>query len=146
MVESTFIKILNKKQKNMIIRCVYEHSKHVVNHFTNKHVIALLQKCFNENKDIVISGDFNTNLINYNDDKKTSNFLDAMFIQSSLSYIATPTRIKRNTKTLIDNIFNNRAFNNVISGNLSSIISNHLIQFLIEPPDFSEKSSKTING
>ena len=146
MVESTFIKILNKKQKNMIIRCVYEHSKHVVNHFTNKHVIALLQKRFNENKDIVISGDFNTNLINYNDDKKTSNFLDAMFIQSSLSYIATPTRIKRNTKTLIDNIFNNRAFNNVISGNLSSIISNHLIQFLIEPPDFSEKSSKTING
>ena len=146
MVESTFIKILNKKQKNMIIRCVYEHSKHVVNHFTNKHVIALLQKRFNENKDIVISGDFNTNLINYNDVKKTSNFLDAMFIQSSLSYIATPTRIKRNTKTLIDNIFNNRAFNNVISGNLSSIISNHLIQFLIEPPDFSEKSSKTING
>ena len=130
----------------MIIRCVYEHSKHVVNHFTNKHVIALLQKRFNENKDIMISGDFNTNLINYNDDKKTSNFLDAMFIQSSLSYIATPTRIKRNTKTLIDNIFNNRAFNNVISGNLSSIISNHLIQFLIEPPDFSEKSSKTING
>ena len=129
----------------MIIGCVYEHSKHVVNHFTNKHVIALLQKRFNENKDIVIRGDFNTNLINYNDDKKTSNFLDAMFIQSSLFYIATPTRIKRNTKTLIDNIFNNRTFNNVISGNLSSIISNHLTQFLIEPPDFSEKSSKTIN-
>ena len=28
MVECTFIKILNKKEQNMIIRCVYKHPKH----------------------------------------------------------------------------------------------------------------------
>ena len=89
-----------------------------------------------ENKDIMIMGDFNINLINYNDDKNTGNFLDTMFSQSFLPYITTPTRITRNTKTLIDNIYYNKPLNNIISGNLSSIISDHLIQFLIEPRFF----------
>ena len=115
----------------------------------------------------MIIGDFNINLINYNDDKNTGKFLDSMFsvlsifftlyynthqnyekhknIKSFLFYITTPTRITRNTKTLIDNIFYNKSLNDIISGNLSSIISDHLIQFLIEPLHFSEKSLKTIN-
>ena len=145
MVESIFIKVLNKKQKNIIIGCVYKHPKHEVSGFTNNFITPLLDKLSNENKDIMIMGDFNINLINYNDDKNTGNFLDTMFSQSFLPYITTPTRITRNTKTLIDNIYYNKPLNNIISGNLSSIISDHLIQFLIEPLDFSEKSSKIIN-
>ena len=88
-----------------------------------------------ENKDIMIMGDFNINLINYNDDKNTGNFLDTMFSQSFLPYITTPTRITRNTKILIDNIFYNKPLNNIISENLSNILSDHLIWFLIEPFD-----------
>ena len=145
MVESTFIEILNKKQKNMIIGCVYKHPKHEVSDFTNNFITPLLDKLSNENKDIMIMGDFNINLITYNDDKNTGNFLDTMFSQSFLPYITTPTRITRNTKTLIDNIYYNKPLNNIISGNLSSIISDHLIQFLIGSLDFSEKSSKIGN-
>ena len=105
MIESTFIEILNKKQKNLIIGCVYKHSKDEVKDFTNNHMIPLLHKLSNENKDIVIMGDFNVNLINCNDDKNISNFLDTMLSHSFLPFITTPTRITRNTKTLIDNIF-----------------------------------------
>ena len=47
-----------------------------------------------ENKDIMIMGDFNINLINYNDDKNTGNFLDTMFSQSFLPYIATPPKLQ----------------------------------------------------
>ena len=54
------------------------------------------------------------------------------------------SRITRNTKTLISNIYYNKSLN-IIFGSLSSTISDHLIQFLIEPLDFSEKSPKTIN-
>ena len=90
-------------------------------------------------------GDFNINLITYKDDKNTGNFLDTMFSQSLLPYVTTPTRITRNTKTLIDNIHYNKPLNNIISGNLSSMISDHWIQFLIKPIDFSEESSKIIN-
>ena len=64
MVESTFIEILNKKQKNMIIGCVYKHPKHGVSDFTNNYITPLLDKLSNENKDIMIMGDFNFNLIN----------------------------------------------------------------------------------
>ena len=129
----------------MIIGCVYKHSKHEVSDFTNKFITPFLDKLSNENKDIMIMGDFNINLITYNDDKNTGNFLDTMFSQSFLPYITTPTRITRNTKTFIDNIYYNKPLNSIISGNLSSIISDKLIQFLIEAIDFSEKSSKMIN-
>ena len=42
----------------------------------------------------MVMGDFNINLINYNDDKNTGNFLDTMFSQSFLAYIATPTKLQ----------------------------------------------------
>ena len=143
MIESTFIKILNKKQKNLIIGCVYKHPKHEVKDFTNNHMMPLLDKLSNENKDIMIMGDFNVNLINCNDDKNISNFFDTVLSHSFLPFITvtTPTRIKRNTKTLTDNTFYNKPLNvnDIMSGNLSSIISDHLIQFLIEPSKFTEK-------
>ena len=138
MVESTFIEILNKKQENMIIGCVYKHLKHEVSDFTNNFITPLLDKLSNKNKDIMITGDFNINLINYNDDKNTGSFLDTMFSQSFLPYITTPTRITRKTKTLIGNIYYNKPLNNIISGKVSSINSDHLIQFLIEPLDFQK--------
>ena len=105
----------------------------------------MLGQLSNENKDIVIMGDFNINLINYNNDKHSGHFFDTMLSQSFLPYITTLIRITRNTKTLIDNIFYNKTFNNIISGNLSSIITDHWIQFLTESSDFSDKSSKAID-
>ena len=143
-IESTFIKILNKKQINLIIGCVYKNPKHEVKDFTNTHMTPLLDKLSNENKDIRIMGDFNVNLINCNDDKNISNFLDTMLSHSFLPFITTPTRITRNTKTLIENIFYNKPVNDIMSGNLSSIISDHLIQFLIEPSKFTDKSPQMV--
>ena len=70
----------------MIIGCVYKHPKHEVSDFTNNFFTPLLDKLSNENKDIMIMGDFHINLINYNDDKNTGNFLDTMFSQSFLLY------------------------------------------------------------
>ena len=144
MIESTFIEILNKKQKNLIIGCVYKHPKHEVKDFTNNNMMSLLDKLSNENKDIMIMGDLNVNLINCNDDKNISNFLETMRSHSFLPFITNPTRITRNTKTLIDNIFYNKPLNDIMSGNLSSIISDHLIEFLIEPSKLTEKSLQMV--
>ena len=104
--------------------------------------ITLLDKLSNENKDIMIMGNFNINLIKYNDDKNTGNFADTMFFQSFLPYITTLTTIKKNTKTLIHNIYYNKPLNDIVSGILISIIFEHLIQFFIEAIDLLEKSSK----
>ena len=100
MVESTFIEILNKKQKHMIIGCVYKLSKHEVSDFPNNYITPLLDKLSNENKDIMIMGDFHVNLINYNDGKNTGNLFDTMFSQSFLPYITTPTRLQETLKHL----------------------------------------------
>ena len=102
-------------------------------------MMPLLDKLSNENKDIMITDDFKINLINCNDDQNTSNFLDAMLSHSFLPFITTPTRITRSTKILIDNIFYSKPLNDIMSGNLSRIISDHLIQFLIEPSKFTKK-------
>ena len=140
MIESTFIKILDKEQKNLIIGCVYKHAKHKVKDFTNNHTMPLLDKLSNENKDIMIMVDFSINLIKCNDDKNISNFLDIILSHSFLPVITTPTRITRNTKNLIDNLFYNKPPNGTICGNLSRIIPDHLIQFLIQPSKFTKKS------
>ena len=103
-------------------------------------MMPLLEKLSNENKDIMIMGDFNVNSINCSDDKNISTFFDTMLFSSFLLFITTPTRTTRNTKTLIDNIFYKKPLNDIMSGNLSSIISDHLLQFLIEPSKFTKKS------
>ena len=116
--------------------------KHDVSDITNNFMTLLLDKLSNENKEIMIMGDFNIKL-SLNMTKILVNFLT--YSSLNLFYLTTPTRVTRNTKTLINNIYYNKPLNNIISGNLSSIIFDHLIQFLIEPLDFSGKSSKMIN-
>lgn len=82
-VKSTFI--YNKKQKNVIIACVFnQHAKHEFNDFKNNHIRPLLDKFSNENRDIMIIDYFKINLIDYNYDKSTCKFLDTMFSQSFL--------------------------------------------------------------
>ena len=90
-------------------------------------MMLLLDKLSKENKDIMIMGDFNVNLINCNDGKNISNFFDTMLSHSFLPFITTSTRITRNTKTLIDNIFYNKPLNDIKSGNLSSIFLSMLL-------------------
>ena len=55
-----------------------------------------------------------------------------MFSYSYLPFINTPTRMTDRSKTLIDNIFYNKPMLNITAGNISSVISYHLIQFFIE--------------
>ena len=87
--------------------------------------------------------DFHINLLNY-DDKNTANFLDKMFSYSYLLFINTPTIVTSHSKTLIDNIFYNRPMLNITAGSISSIISDHIIQFLVEPFAANVKLEQTL--
>ena len=129
---------------NLIIGCVYKHPRHKVKDLTNSHTMPLLDKLSNENKDIMIMDDFKVNLINCNDDKNTSHFLATMLSHSFLPFITSQIRITRNTKTLIGRISYNKPLNDIMSANLSSIISEHLVQFLIEPSKFKKKSPQMV--
>ena len=86
-------------------------------------------------------GGFNIILLNY-DNKNTANFLDTMFSYSYLLFINTPTRVTGHSKTLIDNIFYNKPMLNITAGTISSVISDHLTQFLIEPSSANANLNK----
>ena len=101
-----------------------------------------MDKSSREKKDILIMGDFNINLLNYSNDKDTTTFLDTMFSSSFAPFITLAAKVGNTSETLIDNIFYNKPLSNdMIVGNLCSVISDHVIQFLVEP-SFMHNSSK----
>ena len=104
-----------------------------------------MEKLSREKKDILIMGDFNINLLNYHNDKDTTTFLDTMFSNSFSPFITLPTMAANTSETLtnnINNIFYQKPLNNVIAGNLYSLISDHVIQFPTEPSSYIHTSSK----
>ena len=129
MLESVFIDVLSKSNKNTIIGCIYKHRKMTVADFTQNFIQPLLDKLSFENKNMILLGDFNIDLLHYGDDNRTKIFSDHMYSSSLSPQITTPTRITPSSKTLIDNIFSNSADESPIRGNLSYSISDHLAQF-----------------
>ena len=78
-----------------------------------------MDKLPREKKDIVIISHFNINLPNYNGDKYTTTFLDAMFSKFFSPCIIMLSRVVNTAETLIDNIFYNKPLNNdMIVGNV----------------------------
>ena len=94
-----------------------------------------------EQKQVFLLGDFNINLLNYNDHQPTNDFLDSLASNSFIPYILHPTRITSHSKTLIDNIFSNYISPERISGNITSTISDHLPQFSFVPNILSNPST-----
>ena len=52
-------------------------------------------------------GDFKINLLNYESNQQTADFINNMDSNSLVSYITLPTCITTGSKVLIDNIFFN---------------------------------------
>ena len=104
-----------------------------VSDFNKNYLNTFFDKLSKENKQVFLLGDFNINLLNYNDHQLTNEFLDSLASNSFIPYILQPTRITSHSKTLIDNIFSNIISHEMISGNITATISDHLPQFLFAP-------------
>ena len=108
-----------------------------LNDFNSNYLNNLLDKVSKEQKSLFLLGDFNVNLLNYNDHNPTNEFLDSPVASNSfVPYILQPTRLTSHSKTCIDNIISNIISPEAISGNLTAAISDHL-QFMIVPNVFS---------
>ena len=104
-----------------------------INEFTDIYFSTLLDKVSIEKKSIIILGDFNVDLIQCSNDTKVSEYFNLLSSHNLLPYVTLPTRITGHSRTLIDNIFSNFTDPQIISGNLTSTISDHLPQFFIYP-------------
>ena len=90
-------------------------------------------------------GDFNIDLMHYNEHKPTNEFLDSLASNSYLPYIIQPSQRTSHSRTLIDNVFSNAISKDIISGNITATISDHLPQFLIPPNTFANPPSNKSN-
>ena len=70
-------------------------------------------------------------------------FLDSLASNSFIPLILQPTRITSHSNTLIDNIFSNVIDPDLISGNLTATISDHLPQFSMIPNMFGKMKFKS---
>ena len=96
-------------------------------------------------KQIFLLGDFNINLLNYNDHQPTNDFLDSLASNSFIPYILHPTKIISHSKTLIGNTFSNFISLEIISGNITATIFDHLPQFSFVPNILSNSSIQKSN-
>ena len=105
-LESIFIEIIRPNLNNIIIGTIYRPPNADAQLSVFK-LDELLNKLSKENKTSYLMGDFNIDILKYQQHNFTSDFLDTMFSHIFLPLINRPTRIASHTATIIDNIFTN---------------------------------------
>ena len=99
--------------------------------FNYNYLKKLLENISKKQESIFLLGDFNVNLLIYNEHNQTNEFLDSLASKSFIPLILQPTRITSHSNTLIDNIFPNVIEPDIRSGNFTATIFHHLPQFAI---------------
>ena len=104
-MKSTFIEIVNPKKSNIIVGVIYKYRSMDLTDFNCNYLNKLLENISKEQKSIFLLGDFNINLLNYNEHNQTNDFLDSLAYNSFIPLILQPTRITSHSNTLVENIF-----------------------------------------
>ena len=84
-----------------------------------------------KDNNIYLMGDFNIDLLKYENCKYSQTLLQCMQSFSMLPTIDKPTRVYGSSATLIDNIFTNNLTNNISSGNIVTDTTDHFSQLCI---------------
>ena len=90
-----------------------------------------------------MAGDFNMNLLEFEQNKKVQNFLNILFGHSMMPVINKPTRVTKNTATAIDHIFINSVTTTKFkTGIIKSDISDHFPIFFVADYNIHIKEKK----
>ena len=127
--ECVFIEIdkeIFTRDKNIIVGVIYRPPNSDLDAF-NSSISLLLSELMQENKHCYIMGDYNINFLNYENHQRTAEFVDQLHSNSFDSLINKPTRVKKHSATLIDDIFTNSPCDKglTIQGIIFSDISDH---------------------
>ena len=115
-------------EKNIIVGYVYRPPNQNTAMFIDKfnNVLSLISK---DNKHCYVMGDFNQDLLQYNHQVPTQEFIDSLSSHAFLPLIFNPTRLTSYSATLIDHIFTNKLAHSVLSGIILNDLSDHLSVF-----------------
>ena len=114
-----------------IVGTIYKHPSMNVSTFHAEFFEPLLKNLNKENKEVILTGDFNVNLLNFGKERGTHRFLEELFHDNYIPQITPSTRITDRSATLIDNIFLNTQCHKQTSVNMTTSIYDHLPQFTI---------------
>lgn len=128
LMESLTIEIASVQFKSITLSCIYRTPGSCIEQFTTT-VVDLIRKIGNK-KMLFVCGDFNIGLLKWKEHKLTTDFCNTMFSFGLWPLINKPSRITKDTATLIDNIFST-AIVQTTSGLLINDISDHLPIFMI---------------
>ena len=123
--ETLWIEIQSNHNQNIICGVFYRHPHSNIDAFIT-FLNQTLDKIINEQKNCVLMGDSNLNLLNVDSHSSTEEFLNTLGTYFYNPHILQPTRITNHSATLIDNIFFNSLSHHTISGNLVYDLSDHL--------------------
>ena len=125
MFESIFIELSSGKSSGILVSCVYRMPGSCINSFCNE-LRQILQAEIKPKQKNFLCGDYNINLLKYDEHYPTREFIDLMSSFGLKPTINKPTRITRTSQTLIDNIFTNEIIKPIETGILINDISDHL--------------------
>ena len=118
--------------KNVICGSIYRHPND--NSLSYDNFLIYLESCLsklsNENKEVYLCGDFNSDLLKLDKVKNYKKFYELMCSYGFLPQILQPTRIQGDSATIIDNIFTNTCGRKIHSGNIITDFSDHYSQFV----------------
>ncbi len=105
--EAEWVEIVNAKGANVVSGVIYNHPRRDPTQFLD-YLNITLKKLTKENKLILVSGDFNLDLLAYDKHPIVEEFLNITFANCLQPLILQPSRYTDNHKpSLIDNIFIN---------------------------------------
>lgn len=114
---------------------IYRHPSGSVNEFLHNFdkTLSNISDC---NIPCLIAGDLNINLMKYNADKQTGEYLNHSLICGIMPVVVMPTRITPHSATLIDHIYyfpgTAKHSYQIVSGNLLNDITDHLPNYLLK--------------
>jgi hypothetical protein len=109
----------------MLCGLMYRHPNGNLDVFQN-YLNSILDKIHRQNKQCLILGDFNLDLLKYETHTGTDEFINNLGTYFFQPHILQPTRITDHTASLIDNIFYNALEHFTLSGNIIYDVTDHL--------------------
>ena len=119
-LESIFIEIPRPDLPGGIVGTIYKLPSMNVSTFNVEFFAPLLKNLNKENKEVILTGYFNVNLLNFGKERRTHQFLEERFHNNYTPQITLPTRITDRSATLIDNVFLNTQRHKQTSGNITT--------------------------
>ena len=133
----------NKSEKDLIVAAIYRQPNNANLDIFNRELGRLLSLIDKKKNEVVVVGDMNLDLLKYDCHAETANYLDLMSQHKFLPRIVRPTRIKKQSATLIDHLFTQESDSYRKSGIIDTEIAgnhgytDHFPIFLILRTSFS---------